>query len=745
MPEFITVLQSKGLNLCKVWKADGTIVPYSNSKWFTYEQVEVANIDDLSKLLSRLEQEPTRCIIRAMPKHEVAQPIRRLIENVIDGPLCSLLIEVDDFRPLLNNPVTEPQDSAIEFITECLPPCFHDASFHWQMSNSAGAPGNEGLLKAHIWWWLSTPYDSATLRAWATAENLQLDKSVLNPVQVNYTAAPVFESGRVDPVPVRSGLYRGLRDDVDLYINTEGLDIRHAGVRQRGEHREIEDPLADFLEQKWETWGELTNGGILCSCPFDDDHSGGGRGDSSTVYFPSGSNGYSEGRWVCLHNSCHDRPQGEFNAACGYVSEQFAALAVKEPPYINGHVINDALLLPPFRRTLQGGIKVVIGNVCSALRTPHVSRMRLRYDLFKDGVVCAAEHSETWRPFLDKDYTDLRVRLESLMEGIGREMIRDAVHAVAQENAFDTGIEWLQAQTWDGVPRVETFWSDHFGTLDTPYVRAVALYTWSALAGRVLQPGVQADMVPILVGPQGLRKSRGIMAMAPAEEFATTMSFHEPEVERARKMRGRMVVELAELQGLKSREREEILAWVTRSGEHWTPKYMEMTTTFRRRFLMFGTTNARDFLDDPSGERRWLPIDVGATRGFEMVDTERLAAERDQLWAEAAMLFTEHGIMWHRAELLARDIHADYKAEDAWAQAVTAWLDRADMASETPRSKRWLTIAEVAEGALSMPPRMMKFTDQRRLGKVLRDEGYEPTPRKVDGKSVKVWAPVRFV
>jgi predicted P-loop ATPase len=57
------------------------------------------------------------------------------------------------------------------------------------------------------------------------------------------------------------------------------------------------------------------------------------------------------------------------------------------------------------------------------------------------------------------------------------------------------------------VPRVATLLLGYFGTEDTPYTRAVGRYTWTALAGRCAEPGVKADMVPVLIGLQGAGKT----------------------------------------------------------------------------------------------------------------------------------------------------------------------------------------------------------------------------------------------
>ncbi len=738
MSDSITILRSLGLNLCKVWKSDGTIEPYSKARNFTVSNHIVENIHDLSSLLYRLESTPHACIIRGAQKHANQPEMRRLIENVDDNPLHTILIEVDDYRPLICDPLTETEDAALEYVAECLPEPFHGASFHWQASNSMGAPGKEGLLKLHCWFWLETPYDSATLRAWATSIALQADKTVLNPVQVHYTAAPVFEPGRVDPVPQRSGFYQGTHDSVDLKINTDDLSIRPQGERQRGERLDLQDPVANWIEDNWETFGTLRDGGLIVLCPFEDGHHGGAKGDTSTAYFPAGTGGYSAGRWVCKHDSCHGRSQGEFNAKAGY--NPLAVLAAPEPQSLNAHKLNERIVdLPGFQRDGKGAIEPLYNNIRVALGSPHFAKCELSFDSFRDEIVVLEEGQDEYRPFVDKDYATLRLTLETNgFKPVKDGDVRSLTHWTAGQNSFDSARFYLESLRWDGVERIETFWVKYFGVTDSPYARACGRYAWTALAGRAMDSGCQADMVPVLIGAQGLRKSRGVAAMAPMETFATTMSFHEPEVERARKMRGTLVVELAELQGLKSREREEILAWITRSVEHWTPKYKEMSTTYGRRFICFATSNEDDFLDNPNGERRWLPLRVERR-----VDTDGIAKVCEQLWAEGLVRYLESGIAWQDAERLAVEQHAAFKSEDSWASAVTKWLDHPDMSGETPRKRSWLTLQDVAEGALSMPARTVRFGDQRRLGQVMRSLGFELSPRKVNGRSEKVWCPVK--
>jgi hypothetical protein len=762
MSDQITVLRSASKLMAKVWEPDGSITAYGQAKWFSVVQEPVQNIHELATLLERLQKDPHACVIRGAPKGAVEASVRRLIENFDDVPLHAVLIEVDNYRPVLNHPVDEPLDATLEFIAECLPKPFQGAPFWFQLSNSAGAPGKEDLLKVHIWTWLRTPYNSATLRAWAKAEGLALDTAVYSSVQCHYVAAPVFKEGVTDPVRLRSGFWPGVQDDVPLVIDVEALKIRPEAIRQRGEHLHVEDPVADWIEQNWETWGSTSDGGIITTCPFDDFHSSGEKGTSATVYFPAGTNSHPEGSWICLHSGCRDKHKAEFLAACGYADQRLSALAAIESPedpddpdaplYASEESLavkrSRTLLgisddLPPFGRNGNGEVHATADNFRMALSRPDVTGMTLRMDKFKEDLVWCNGVDKSWRSFKDTDYFRLALKLEHLgFKDVPKERLRDAVHFQADEDSFDTARDWLESLEWDGVPRIDRFWIEHFGVVNDNrgYARAVGAYTWTALAGRVLEPGIQVDMMPILAGPQGVGKSRGVAAMSPVREFAKTMSFAEPEINRTRKMRGALVVEFAELQGLRTREREEIKAWVTRSDEEWTPKFKEMNTEFKRRCVFFGTTNEDDFLDDPTGERRWLPLGVGKAPGFTGVDREGIARDRAQLWAEGAARFRKEGIAWEDAQRLAEPEHDAYRSEDTWRSAVSKWLDTPALGGETPRQGEYLLTQAVAEGALSIPARLLKFSDQRKIGVALRAEGYDLKPKRVDGKLIKVWA-----
>lgn len=367
-----------------------------------------------------------------------------------------------------------------------------------------------------------------------------------------------------------------------------------------------------------------------------------------------------------------------------------------------------------------------ISNVVTLLSVAEAYGHQLARDSFKDLLVIAPAATTDWRPIADTDYTRIRQWAETTGNfwPLSKDMVRDAVYLVAEQNSVDTAQKWLTSLKWDGVPRVERFAAIYWGTADAEYERSVSRYLWTALAARVMEPGCQVDMVPILVGGQGLGKSTGVRALVPDEQFFVELRFDDSDDSLARKMRGVLVGELAELQGLRNADLERIKAFVTRTHEKWIPKYMEFATEFPRRLVMIGTTNDDEFLNDTEN-RRWLPL---RTSG---VDVAGIKRDRDQLWAEGLVRWMEHGVEWRDAETEARSKHEQFTLEDTWETCIEQWLKD----SGAPRVR----MNDILIGAVGLDVRHITRVHQLRGARVLRRLGWEGRTAKYEGKQTKVW------
>ena len=502
---------------------------------------------------------------------------------------------------------------------------------------------------------------------------------------------------------------------------------------------DVADDTADYLlEHDW-VKSENRDGRLNIICPFEHEHSGPSADDTATQYMPAGVGGFEVGHFKCLHAHCSNRNDGDFLEAIGVVAAQFDVVELTEEE------LADEIEMPRFARNPESGkILSTLPNAVLALRSTQWCGVEIATDTFRDELMITPHGKRQWRPFRDADYARLRLQLANKGLTLGVDLLKEAVTLQADDCRFDSAMLWLEDEVpdWDGVERIEHFYPRIFGAEDTPYARAVGLYTWTAMAGRVLDPGCKADMVPILRGAQGLRKSSAVAAMVPSHDFFTELDLSVRDDDMSRLMRGKLVAELGELKGLHNREIESVKAFITRCHENWIPKFKEFSTTFPRRLLFIGTTNRKEFLADDTGSRRWLPLEcagVDVGEGSPKADVAYLEQHREQLWAEARDRWFAAGVMWREAEKLAEREHDQFRLTDAWEDVVLEWLDDFDDLTGAANGDRLLRSHEVLVGALRMDPKSIRVVDERRLGAVLAALGYERRVRRFDGRNTRVW------
>jgi hypothetical protein len=358
----------------------------------------------------------------------------------------------------------------------------------------------------------------------------------------------------------------------------------------------------------------------------------------------------------------------------------------------------------------------------------------LSFDTFRGTVMI--QRGIVRQPMTDTDMINMRLQFEreKNFASISKELMRDACQLVAERRQFDSGIEWLDAQIWDGTPRVDTFMATHFGATDDEYTRAVGRYMWTGLAGRMYEPGCQLDMVVALQSKQGTGKSTGLKALAPDPEYFTDgLSLHEDNDNFKRLMRGKVIVEIAELAGLSKGDINVVKRAITRTTEKWIEKYQTKETSYPRRCMLFASTNEQEFLPpDETGQRRWLPVVITE------INRPLVVADRAQLWAEGAAIWKAAGIAYAEAERLAAGRHKVHEVTDLWITRIGEWLTVAPASGEPPYL-RALAISEVLEGALRMQPSHMDAKAGQRAGRVLRQLGYISKNVKINGRMVKRW------
>ncbi len=537
-----------------------------------------------------------------------------------------------------------------------------------------------------------------------------------------------WEGGLPDDFPVLTGpefeeLWRAL---VEQFAVGEASTSGAVARRSKDEGIAAQDSLYDWLAESGLVLDYGNEGQAFIECPWKDGHSS-DSGVTETAYFPKGGRGYEQGHFKCLHASCAGRTDTDFEDAMGY---RLACIEVL-PALVEEH---EPAPLPPLERRNDGRLLATLPNLRAALSRPDWFGWDVRFDTFYNNIMVAPFGTGEWRQVTDALEVRIRAELERNhgFQPVGKDLMRDALRLVADDQPFDTAQHWLGGLEWDGKRRVETFFTTYFGVEDSPYTRAVSRYIWTAMAGRVSEPGIKADMVPVLVGPQGAGKSTGVRAMVPDDSFFTEINLAERDADQSRMMRGKLIGEIGELRGFRRVEQEAIKAFISRTHEEWVEKYEARATVMARRLVFIGTNNHEEFLEDDTGNRRWLPMTVGK------VDVEGITADRGQMWAEARDLFDLVGVDW-QAEGLAAEVHERHTVKDSWQDVIRTWLDTADEVSGQAPADGVVKGTDVLRFALGFDPKQIKRGDEMRVAAALKALGMRQMVKRVDGEMVRGW------
>lgn len=240
-------------------------------------------------------------------------------------------------------------------------------------------------------------------------------------------------------------------------------------------------------------------------------------------------------------------------------------------------------------------------------------------------------------PLRDVDYSGVRNYIECVYGIVSSQKVDDALALEFEKKRFHPIIEYLKSLVWDKTQRIDTLLIDYFGADDNAYTRAAIRKMLCAAVARVFEPGVKFDTALILVGPQETYKSTFIKKLG-KHWFSDTFTTVQGK-ESFEQLQGAWIIEMAELSGLKKAEVETIKHFISKREDQFRPAYGRTVETYKRQCVFFGTTNKDDFLRDPTGNRRFLPIDVRPEFVTKSVPEDLTEEEIDQIWAEAYKLY----------------------------------------------------------------------------------------------------------
>lgn len=250
-------------------------------------------------------------------------------------------------------------------------------------------------------------------------------------------------------------------------------------------------------------------------------------------------------------------------------------------------------------------------------------------------------------------------------------LVTDTAHVIGAENAYHPVRKYLEhcAGAVTPCPYFHRLASELLGLPDDellnptlPNGRHLAdvileRFLVGAVA-RVLSPGCQHDWMPILIGSQNSGKTNFFRYLTPPDVMDPGHYPWAPTIpqgmgyikDRPHVLHAGWIVLLDEVERyFQRRFTEELKNLVSVSVDRSARKY-ENERSFPRSFVLAGTANNADFLVDPTGNRRFMPIIVAGkvpspeNHRIRIVDLDRLKVDRDAIWSAAYRAYMDRPI-----------------------------------------------------------------------------------------------------
>ncbi len=381
----------------------------------------------------------------------------------------------------------------------------------------------------------------------------------------------------------------------------------------------------------------------------------------------------------------------------------------------------------------------------------------LAYDTFAEAVVKLKPppfRTGARGEWTDHDDHELLLWYSNRIGEPGTEAIQKAVQLAAHRREFNPLRDRLEALKWDGRARLATWLRDYLGACSgreferlahatskdsktaaaqmaagkarqerlLRYVELVGVKWMVAAIARVYEPGCKFDHMLILEGGQGVRKSSTAKILG--GEWYTDARLNFLDKDSKLILQGRWIIEMAELEGMNKAESSETKRFLSEDTDLFRPPYGRKLVKYPRRCIFIGTVNLDSYLKDESGNRRFWPVRVGG-----LIDTEKLRADVDQLWAEAVSLYkaaTPYWVLPDERQLFEEQQDERF-ATDAWEEIVLDYLDGRGEGGDVLGQLNQVTTKQILEKALKLDKSRWDRQAMLRVVGVLRRNGWVRT------------------
>ncbi len=383
-----------------------------------------------------------------------------------------------------------------------------------------------------------------------------------------------------------------------------------------------------------------------------------------------------------------------------------------------------------------GKPRKILANAVIALREAPEWQGALRYDQNSHIVQLEKQPPKPWsveeswiiRPWGDQDDGLFSEWLAQEQIDLSLGVVSEAAQIVAREHTFHPIREYLKSLKWDGKPRINEWLSAYVGAECTVYHCAIAPRFLISAVARIMQPGCQADCMPVLEGMlTGEGKSSLLRELT--SPWFSDQARDLGSKDMAMSIAGKWLIEVAELEAFKGASAEQLKAFISRRVDRFRPPYGRRVIDSPRQCVFVGTTNKDQYLVDETGNRRYWPVLCGP-----ILDIDGIIKDRDQLWAEAMVQYANKVPWWLETQEL-RQLAASEQDNRFDADAMEEEIEHFVEKRET------VTLEDILIESMGLKREVISRADQLRVAKILRHLGWKRTQLKGEnGKKRRVFS-----
>ena len=278
-----------------------------------------------------------------------------------------------------------------------------------------------------------------------------------------------------------------------------------------------------------------------------------------------------------------------------------------------------------FQRSASGRFLNTKDNINGVLKTHEVD---VRYNVIKKRMEIEIPNMK-FIADMKEEASLIEIEDRCINMGIPHTKVRDYLKVLAKE--YNPVKEWIDSEPWDGQDRLPNFLNS-LVTHESNQLKEMLMKKWliSCVAAAYEINGVELEGILVLQGAQGLGKTLWFKRLCNYDngwllEGATLNPSDKDSVKRAV---SHWIVELGEIEStFKKSDIDQLKAFVTAKTDELRLPYDRAFTTYQRRTAFYASVNAREFLTDTSGNRRFWVLavkDIDVNHGVDM----------QQLWAQ---------------------------------------------------------------------------------------------------------------